>query len=373
MGDLETYKQVWFDIVGLQPNETAKGKKFLEKFISDWLDPSEAMLADSVYCDGKNDGGIDFAILIKGEDCEESIDSEEPLGNTWHIIQSKYGESFRGADTLKNEAIKFITSVRGDNGKLSTNAKHLIHKLQSFIVNADPGRDKLILTFALVSDLTEDQSRELDKIRGLGRDIISQTFKTDGSIFDVCAISIDTLYYRNIDELAFNVDVSLKGSLTNVNNTMLVGSASILDFYKFLMEYRHKTNDLDRIFEKNVRKSLGGSVKVNKGIRGTLEKNPEQFGLFNNGITIAVKDFTEESSTWLLSDPYIVNGCQTTSSIWSVCDSKLFSGSSTKKQDESEWENRLKTSHVIIKIEPLAKLKTSKSPTKLLDHSGAIL
>jgi len=42
-----------------------------------------------------------------------------------------------------------------------------------------------------------------------------------------------------------------------------------------LKNYKAQTNDLDQIFEKNVRRFLGGKVKVNKHMRTTLQECPE--------------------------------------------------------------------------------------------------
>ena len=47
--------------------------------------------------------------------------------------------------------------------------------------------------------------------------------------------------------------------------------------------YRDKTEDLDQLYEKNVRRFLGVRGKVNRGVQDTLKSAPEQFGLYNNG------------------------------------------------------------------------------------------
>ena len=42
----------------------------------------------------------------------------------------------------------------------------------------------------------------------------------------------------------------------------------------------------DQLFDKNVRRFLGGRVKVNKGMQKMLREEPELFGLFNNGMAL---------------------------------------------------------------------------------------
>ena len=49
-------------------------------------------------CDGAGDGGIDAAVFVKGDVAEEIE------GDSWLLIQSKYGSAFSGAETIGLEA-----------------------------------------------------------------------------------------------------------------------------------------------------------------------------------------------------------------------------------------------------------------------------
>lgn len=75
-----------------------------------------------------------------------------------------------------------------------------------------------------------------------------------------------------------------------------------------------------RLLEQNVRVFLQARGNVNKGIRGTLERDPEMFFAYNNGITATAERVETEVSggqMWLkrLHNLQIVNGGQTTASI----------------------------------------------------------
>lgn len=75
-----------------------------------------------------------------------------------------------------------------------------------------------------------------------------------------------------------------------------------------------------RLLEQNVRVFLQARGNVNKGIRNTLQNEPEMFFAYNNGITATAEEvFTEERSGQLLltglRNFQIVNGGQTTASI----------------------------------------------------------
>lgn len=86
-------------------------------------------------------------------------------------------------------------------------------------------------------------------------------------------------------------------------------------------------------------------------MKKNLEENPENFGLYNNGITIVVQDFKLQNNNMIdIDDPFIVNGCQTTRTIWEVFDKKLGSGGTSKSSKLTEWESLAKKGVVVVKI-----------------------
>jgi len=72
----------------------------------------------------------------------------------------------------------------------------------------------------------------------------------------------------------------------------------------------------DDLFRKNVRNFLGDNI-CNRGIRETLERNPDKFWYYNNGICILCDEgnIIPEESYIRLTNPQIINGCQTAKSI----------------------------------------------------------
>jgi AIPR protein len=176
-----------------------------------------------------------------------------------------------------------------------------------------------------------------------------------GQLFDVSAVSVATIHDSQTEEIQLStrrhLTFPLNGHLTQVGGDLLVGSVSLTDLYSFLKAYRTRTGTLDQLYEKNVRRFLGGRVKVNKGMQTTLREAPEKFGLFNNGITVTVSDFSVAGTgTYNLVEPYVVNGCQTTRSIWEVLSSKLDAGGSGKNDKLNEWRARAEKGCVVAKI-----------------------
>lgn len=80
----------------------------------------------------------------------------------------------------------------------------------------------------------------------------------------------------------------------------------------------------DRLLEKNVRSFLQVKGAVNKGIRDTLRDEPDMFLAYNNGISVTaesveiIRDENGKPSIKSIRDMQIVNGGQTTASIFNA-------------------------------------------------------
>ncbi|HEY9632084.1 MAG TPA: hypothetical protein V6D14_01675 [Coleofasciculaceae cyanobacterium] len=112
--------------------------------ITQWIEVDESS-DDIVYCDGSGDGGIDIAYLNRGEGADEGAEE----GDSWYLVQSKYGKAFAGSGTLLQEAKKIIDTLDGKRNNLSSLAQDLLERLLTFRSKASE-RDKLILVFATV-------------------------------------------------------------------------------------------------------------------------------------------------------------------------------------------------------------------------------
>jgi len=337
----EDFRNEWLeDITKGNLSTVALGNNFSRKLITQWLDLDESS-DDVVYCDGSGDGGIDIACLQRSENGDEI--SEE--GDTWYLIQSKFGSAFSGTGTLLLEAQKVIDTLDGQRTNLSSLAQSLLERLLAFRAKASD-HDKLILVFATEEPLNDEQKRAIDDIRVLGQARL-------GSLFDAEAVSIATIYNRNLEDknTSSRIHIPIKAQLVLSDEELLVGSVKLTDLYAFLKSYKSATGDIDQLYERNVRRFLGMRGKVNKAIRNTLENEPEKFGLYNNGITFVVEDFKSlPDNSFELIEPYIVNGCQTTRTAWEVIFKKLESGGTGTNPIIEQWIARLEKGMVIIKI-----------------------
>lgn len=332
------------DVVEGRPSTVELGHRFADKLLTQWLDISQSS-DDLIYCDGAGDGGIDIAFLDRGDAGEQDTEGLVS-GDTWYIVQSKYGKAFQGVRTLLEEGQKVIVTLDGQRERLSSLAEGLLERLLNFRRQATE-RDQLRLIYATEAPLTADQHQALNDVRAMGRERL-------GPIFDVEAVSVETIYQSALEEATTGpepVRVSIRGTMAACGDDLLVGSVTLLDLFSFLKAYRDRTEDLDQLYERNVRRFLGGRGRVNKGIQETLRTNPERFGLFNNGITIVATDFhVNQDGTTDLTDPYVVNGCQTTRSIWDVCYQRLEAGGHGVSPELQEWKERASRGVVVTKV-----------------------
>lgn len=354
----DDFREEWLeDVKADSPSTLTLGQRFAHKLFTQWRDisvPSD----DLIYCDGTGDGGIDIAYLERGEastdgDNETGDKSEGEIlvgGDTWYLVQGKYGAGFQGSTTLLQEGRKLIDTLSSGQNRLSEITGNLLKRIDQFLQKADSGErgDRLVYVFATELPLSTEQKRMLDDIRVLGRDRF-------GNIFDVEAISIETIYLNQLDDPldtdVLPIKVSIEATMANSGKDLMVGSIALLNLYEFLKAYRSQTENLDQIYEKNVRRFLGGRGRVNRGMQATLKEDPAQFGLYNNGITIVVNHFeTLGRDKYLLTEPYIVNGCQTTRTIWEVCLQKLESGGKGADPKLEEWQDKARDGVVVAKI-----------------------
>ena len=341
--DFETYRSSWLESVqDGAPSTRELGRRFALKLVTQWTDSSEQG-ADVVLCDGSCDGGIDIAVLDTGPD--STSDSPEESGHVWYLVQSKYGSAFSGVGTLLAEGQKVIDTLDGKRAKLNSLAEGTLERLTNFRNGAGPA-DRIVLVFATERPLSEVEQRALQDLRSMGRGRI-------GPMFDVETISIATIYNRLQEEANAGPDqlnITMEAHLVESGDDLLVGSIGLTELYRFLKSYREQTGDLDQLYEKNVRRFLGGRGKVNRGMQATLREAPERFGLYNNGITIVVSGYSQDASHLTLTEPYIVNGCQTSRTIWEVFHQRLDSGGTGVNPEMEAWKEKARLGVVVTKI-----------------------
>jgi hypothetical protein len=188
---------------------------------------------DLFYCDGAGDGGIDIAYLLRREENEGEAEAD-PEGDTWYLVQSKFGSAFQGPNTLLEEARKVISTLAGERRTLSSLTEGLRERLTNFRKSAGE-HDRIVLVFATVDPLNEEEKKTLGYVRSMGQGEL-------GLIFDVVPVSLETLYEQILEDPTTNhIGLTLKAEFSPSGQGLLVGSVPLFSLYDFLKAYRTHT------------------------------------------------------------------------------------------------------------------------------------
>ncbi len=277
-------------------SDVEKGNNFLHWVLTRVFEATEDDASDAIV-DGANDLGIDAYLPVDFSD------------NKIRLFQSKYGTSHsleaiaKFKEDVKHLLEKDISKVRPELAQLITKIKEKNLKIECCYV-----------TNQKISIVDEDVE-----------------------IVDIDDI-IQRLWSR-IKKPAAGKKSSLRlEKLLRHENTIL-GILKLRELTEFVSKNR------DYVFESNIRQWMQFKTTVNKGLRETLQANPNKFFYYNNGITIVVSDFEELGDNLLkLHAPQIVNGAQTSNSILDHAKrTKNMEGSMTvtiiKADDEQEQNN----------------------------------
>ncbi|MCI5145864.1 MAG: hypothetical protein D3923_10130 [Candidatus Electrothrix sp. AR3] len=248
----------------------------------------------------------------KSIDCFVHYDDDHEL----YIIQNKY---YSDSTSLNPKDISdFLvrpTSV------LDNNLYKRSPELQKIYNEAKKNKEyKIFLHFYVTQKIRNNEADNIVK-NNKDSDVITEIFYLD----DIH----DKYYgktYKETDQLKTTIGTINKGTylairpeeydLPNMSKAFYV-MTNIVDIFKLLLEANKNQYPL---FEENIREYLGGTSGINKKIIMTLKdpKERDKFFYYNNGITIICDTANPEHKKVSITNPQIVNGCQTVNSIAEV-------------------------------------------------------
>ncbi len=255
------------DHVESAKSDVEKGNNFLQWILTRIYEATEDDAADAIV-DGANDLGIDAYL---------PVDFSE---NKIRLFQSKYGSShsteaiIKFKDDVKRLLERDITKMRPELARLVTTIREKNLKIECCYVT------------------NQEVEYEDDEIE----------------IVDINEI-IQKLWDR-IKKPAAGKKSSIKLEKMLRHGNTILGILKLHELTEFV------TRNRDYVFESNIRQWMQFKTSVNKGLRETLQTDPDKFFYYNNGITIVVSDFEEQDGNKIvLHAPQIVNGAQTSNSI----------------------------------------------------------
>ena len=269
---VNTVKESLEEEMSTATSSVDKGERFLTWAITRIVDASKDEVREQIT-DGKDDMGIDCWI-------KPAVASDS--GGPIQLWQSKYGKSHDEAEILgfENDVKKFLD-------------------LQTWIYSS--------------SDDMKDLRLMIDKEK-LEPELY---YITDQKITDG---KLNTVNVLGFDQIADKLWADIEGIPPGVTETLpveegfewkgcLIGAVELKELKKFV------TRTQKYIYESNIRKYLQ-KTKINKNLKKTLQNEIDSVFYYNNGITIVVKDYKKNGKEVTLTEPQIVNGAQTSETIF---------------------------------------------------------
>lgn len=306
MNHIEVFKKN-VDLIGM----IGEGNTHLVWAVALYLDePNLNQIASESLNDDHDDKKIDFIRL--------DVDSKRIV-----FAQGYYSE--RGVDKAPaNKASDLNTAsawlISGNLDDVPEFLREIIKDCRQALENGDVEQIDLLYVHNLPESI--NVSRELETVATHLR----RSLPEDSSINIVSReLGIETLErLYSTQESSIKVQDKLicptKVAFIEKGPTWKAGTLSAPAAW--LRELVHKYGD--DLYSANYRGFLGVSKKkkINIGIRQSAENNPENFWVYNNGITILTHRFTPKKNETILMGASIINGAQTSGSIGSIDSTK---------------------------------------------------
>ena len=121
-------------------------------------------------------------------------------------------------------------------------------------------------------------------------------------------------YDRSFEDFNIKIDMD-RNKILFIDSANYSGLLPYKEFKKIV--FSNDGNSIRRnIFDANIRDYIGKDSDVNKKIEGTITDSIDNFYLLNNGVTIVCTHIQHNNNQLNLVGPKVVNGCQTTNSIF---------------------------------------------------------
>lgn len=287
-------------------------------------------LLDFICVGGGNDTGIDgIGIKINErlvrsiEEIEQIVDASKKISVDFVFIQSKMRPNFDTAEfnTFGLGVKHFLSDVMlPENEKIQElrRLKEYIYENEKIISKLDSNPNLYLYYVAIGTQPVDDHFKGTKHI--IENEFIKGDFyfeKVDVKIIDGKML---VNFCKELDN-NFSIQMNIKDIfplIVNSNEKVKKAYAFTCGANEFLKILTKDDQTLRRsLFNDNVRDYLGNKGNVNSEIEKTITDDPELFLLCNNGVTIVCTNFEQVRDKLVkIENPQIVNGCQTSNSIF---------------------------------------------------------
>lgn len=297
-------------------SSTEKGYQFLMWVLDTMFSKVETEIDDDfdngdvIILDGKDDGGIDACFIENNE---------------LYALQTKYNLSHGPEST--SYFIEQMKQLFMENKDVSKRTNEVIQKI----------KDKGIININLFYVTNGTESLNSDTTTCFDNSDFYIKYQALG-ISDIVSF-LDERYAPIPYQIKKDFKVLVEKYFISKEKETIVAEVSLKEIAKLVW------NGKDYLYHSNIRNHLGNN-KVNKSIENTLE-HPKNFWYYNNGITIVCDTFDCKTDHFInggaqviINTPQIVNGCQTTKT--------LFNYMYPKNKKRENYENQEGT--ILVKI-----------------------
>ncbi|MGO1073844.1 AIPR family protein [Lysobacter sp. CA199] len=273
------------------------------------------------WVDGRQDGGIDgFYVIVNGHCLIDVSDFVWPKGNAeivLHLVTCKH------ASTFSQAAIDALIASFSELLDLSISEQSLKGAYSEHVLVC---RARLLQAYRrLAPRLTSFQvavsyASRGDSSNGIGTEVRARASQIQDVLarhFDSATIRFEFIGSTELISLhrkrpKFSLSLPFVASLNNDGTYVLL--ANLADYYEFCSDEGGKLRRY--LFDSNVRDFMGLN-RVNQDIATTLaDDGSPNFWWLNNGVTILAISAFVTNSTLHMENVQVVNGLQTTESIF---------------------------------------------------------
>lgn len=277
-------------------------------------------LLDLICVGGGNDLGIDgIAILVNGRFIKSREDIDDILFGSRKgefeiiFIQSKNKNKFDSGEYMKftSGVEKFLNESTLLNINASVSYWHEVFK---YIMSKDViikwSKNPIVRLYYVVAGTWEKSAHILEHSEVVRNRLLENRCFEDVEFSYLDSKSL--LEIVNSNENNYKAVMNFIDSMPLPEVEQVDNSSVILCNAEEIVELLSTNDGLLRrgLFEDNVRDYQGETV-INNEIRETLQNNAQRFVLLNNGITIVCDEVQEGNRKISITNPQIVNGCQT--------------------------------------------------------------
>lgn len=267
---------------------------------------SDEDLDASMDFNSSGEGPIDIAIL--------------PGDNDLHIFEAKWlgkaNASFNKDWTSKVLKVEDLITDKDEIQELPEYAKE---KLNDFLDH--PSQEKTLNVYLSTNTApNEDQTQDFEK-RTLKS---SERFKGFNVIYHLHRATVIYDEWSRVHSTTLQPQEIKKNDLYNHENRTFPVADQHKEIYMIVAsgnEIVDWVKQNKNIFHENIR-GYRGKNKVNKELLDTMDRSPEEFITFNNGITAATTSIHEKGDSFVFENFQIINGCQTASTLRDYSETK---------------------------------------------------